>query len=314
MQYIVLDMEWNQALTKEAVRRKGFTLSGEIIQIGAVRLTPQLEAADTFRVAVAPKYYKKMHWSVRKLTGISTKKLADGIPFPDAYRQFTDWCGDEYAFLTWGPDDLPMLKCNLRLHNMSLSEMKEGYDLQKIFGRVMGEKKQFSLADALSRLEITDTYPPHDALNDALNTARIVSHLPFEEAIRHYNDPPKAKAVPPAQPRASQQEAIQESGVTRTRCPQCGEPLRFGKWLRRAPGKRVSLASCTCGADYLMKLNWKTNEDGSANVTHTLVPATKEQVEAYTNAVTHRHTSRRSPRRRAAAEPPVEQTSAPSGT
>lgn len=296
MQYIVLDMEWNQALTKESVRRKGFTLSGEIIQIGAVRLTPQFETVDTFRIAVAPKYYKKMHWSVRKLTGISTKNLADGIPFPEAYRQFAAWCGKDYVFLTWGPDDLPMLKCNLRLHNMSLADVKDGYDLQKIFGRMVGEKKQFSLADALTRLEITDTYPPHDALNDAMNTARICSRIPLEEAILHYNDAPKPakkKTDAPAPPRATKEEALKASGVSRTRCPQCGEPLRFGKWLRRAPGRRVSLASCACGAEFLMKLNWETSEDGTANVTHTLVPASKEQAAAYTNAVTHRHRSRR---------------------
>ena len=81
MQYIVLDLEWNQALTRESMRRKGFTLVGEIIQIGAVKLDGDLCATDTLRLIVAPKYYTKMHWSVKKLTGINSKMLESGLSF-----------------------------------------------------------------------------------------------------------------------------------------------------------------------------------------------------------------------------------------
>ena len=38
MQYIILDMEWNQAWPGSSAARQGIAPHGEIIQIGAVRL------------------------------------------------------------------------------------------------------------------------------------------------------------------------------------------------------------------------------------------------------------------------------------
>ena len=66
MQYIVLDLEWNQALSGKPYKRDDLTLAGEIIQIGAVKLGEDLSITDSLRIVVAPKYYKKMHWSVKK--------------------------------------------------------------------------------------------------------------------------------------------------------------------------------------------------------------------------------------------------------
>lgn len=309
MQYIVLDLEWNQALTKELVRKKGFALTGEIIQIGAVRLTPEFLPADTLRLAVAPRYYKKMHWSVRKLTGISTKSLSAGIPFPQAYEQFCAWCGEDCAFLTWGPDDLPMLKSNLRLHNLSTQSLFPSYDLQRIFSRMTGETKQYSLSDALSRLDITDIFPPHDALNDALNTARICARLPLEEAILHYNDPLPAQPAPapasaPAVHYASCAEMMRYAASSVQSCPECGAPLQFGKWIRRAPGKRITLASCSCGASVLWKLHWRENEElGGVDAVSALSPASPAQENAYRRALAHRRKSRRRASEAAQAAP-----------
>ena len=56
MQYIVLDLEWNQALSGKPYRRDDLTLAGEIIQIGAVLLGEDLSVTDTLRLRVAPKY------------------------------------------------------------------------------------------------------------------------------------------------------------------------------------------------------------------------------------------------------------------
>ena len=70
MQFIVLDLEWNQALSGKPYKRDDLTLAGEIIQIGAVKLDDSMHIVDSLRICVAPKYYKKMHWSVKKLTGL----------------------------------------------------------------------------------------------------------------------------------------------------------------------------------------------------------------------------------------------------
>ena len=54
MNYIVLDLEWNQAVTKEKVIRKPFPLHGEIIQIGAIKLDAQLQELETLKLLVKP--------------------------------------------------------------------------------------------------------------------------------------------------------------------------------------------------------------------------------------------------------------------
>lgn len=306
MQYIVLDLEWNQALTRESMRRKGFTLVGEIIQIGAVRLDSVSGKADTIRLVIAPKYYKKIHWSVRKLTGISTKSLENGLTFPDAYAQFMNWCGENVTFLTWGPDDLPMLRDNLRLHNMSTQSLPASFDLQRIFARqIAGKKQQFSLSDAMEQLGIPQTIPAHDALNDALNTADVCRKLDLEAGIAHYDDPfpqqKKSLADDDALPRTIYQsyaEMAQTEFETPSPCPACGSDLTLGKWVRRAPGKRITLASCMCGEKFILKVRWKI-DDESDHVfsTRMLEEATEEQIGAYQRALrAHRRTRHRKPK------------------
>ena len=54
MNYIILDMEWNQALSREKMVHTPLTLRGEIIQIGAVKTNERFELIDKTRIAVRP--------------------------------------------------------------------------------------------------------------------------------------------------------------------------------------------------------------------------------------------------------------------
>jgi len=98
MNYIVLDMEWNQPWPGSPSSRKVLPVAirGEIIQIGAVRVTEDQEVADEFQVLIKPKYYRHLNRRVSKLTGIKEARLKDeGISFPDAMHQFREWCGED---------------------------------------------------------------------------------------------------------------------------------------------------------------------------------------------------------------------------
>ena len=72
MDYIVLDMEWNQPWPGSPSARKVLPVQirGEILQIGAVRVTEAGQVADEFNVLIRPKYYRKLNRRVSKLTGI----------------------------------------------------------------------------------------------------------------------------------------------------------------------------------------------------------------------------------------------------
>ena len=56
VEYIVLDMEWNQALNFSEMVKDPVFLTGEIIQIGAIKLNQTLEVVDSFNERIAPQY------------------------------------------------------------------------------------------------------------------------------------------------------------------------------------------------------------------------------------------------------------------
>ena len=91
MDYIVLDMEWNQPWPGSPSARKVLPgqIRGEILQIGAVRITPEQQVADEFQVLIRPKYYRRLNRRVSKLTGIKEAQLREeGLPMVEAMERF----------------------------------------------------------------------------------------------------------------------------------------------------------------------------------------------------------------------------------
>ena len=52
-----MDMEWNQALTFSEMVKDPVFLTGEIIQIGAIKLNQTLEVVDSFNEQIAPQLF-----------------------------------------------------------------------------------------------------------------------------------------------------------------------------------------------------------------------------------------------------------------
>lgn len=78
MEYIVMDMEWNQALTYSGMVKDPVFLTGEIIQIGAIKLNQALEVLDSFNERIAPQYYTELHPKVAEITKLSNRDLQKG--------------------------------------------------------------------------------------------------------------------------------------------------------------------------------------------------------------------------------------------
>ena len=72
MNYIVFDLEWNQPYSNDIsfMKRTKMPLTGEIIQIGAVKLNDKLDIVDHFTMFIKPQYLPRMHKHVRELTWI----------------------------------------------------------------------------------------------------------------------------------------------------------------------------------------------------------------------------------------------------
>ena len=86
MNYVVVDLEWNQAMSsKSSVFNKlPIHLRGEIIEIGAVKLNDDLSVGEEFTIDVKPIYFKRMHYKVKKLTGLTSRYNAYDCGLPSA--------------------------------------------------------------------------------------------------------------------------------------------------------------------------------------------------------------------------------------
>ena len=243
MNYIIFDLEWNQPSDPSAAVTEPLLLTGEIIEIGAVKLGEDFTPVDELRLYVTPKYYTRMHKRIAALTGIRDKDLMSrGIPFPEAYAQFRQWCGEEYSFMTWSMSDVPELVDNMLLHGIDVSDLPVCYDIQRMFSReIMRSSTRFSLDTAVEILkEKADT--AHDALNDARNTARVCNHLDLEVYLEEYGAKVFAEdPLPLVYP--SHREALNDPRLSAFTCPWCGGALECGPWL---PGKHGYMSCGIC--------------------------------------------------------------------
>lgn len=189
MQYIVMDLEWNNTYAKKA---NGYI--NEIIEIGAVKLDSDLESVDTFSCIIRSQIGKKLRGSVKRLTHLTNDDISAGVPFTKAFSMFRKWIGsDESVIFTWGDGDIRVLLENFKyLNGIKVIPFLDKYcDLQKAFQRdhksVKGQ--QTGLLAAAEMLGIDpEMYIHHRALGDSMLTADILKKIfnsaePFPEIV-----------------------------------------------------------------------------------------------------------------------------------
>ena len=254
MNYIIFDLEWNQCGSEAEILTEPVCLPGEIIEIGAVKLDDSFRKTGELRLYIKPQYYKKLHRRIVTLTGIRDKTLEEqGLPFPEAFEKFMEFCGEEYSFMTWSTSDLPILIDNMLLYGLDISRLPDTYDLQRIFCReIMRFSRRLSLEDALKVLaETGDT--AHDALNDSRNTALVCNHLELEEYGGEYVS--RAFAEQPLKlVFESKKAALESPELRQCLCPWCGQSLQAEKWIPIDHEEFLSMARCDEGDEVLLNL------------------------------------------------------------
>ena len=298
MNYIVLDMEWNQPWPGSPSARKVLPVQirGEIIQIGAVRITEKQEVADEFQALVKPKYYRKLNRRVGKLTGIKETQLRDeGMPFADVIASFRAWCGEETVFLTWGFDDITILRENLQLHGLEDNWVNRWYNAQMIFNaQTDGSNAQKALKTAMEIFEIEATRPAHDALGDAYHTALICARLDLKRGMDEYGKALKEHVngfhgaeLPGCLDRKvfydyrDKREALAAMAGEENRCPTCNRQMLSSRWFAQ-PGRRyMDLATCPEHGKFLIRVRLSEQPDQTVRVSRLTYEATSQAAEAY---------------------------------
>lgn len=300
MNYIVVDLEWNQAMSsKSSVFNKlPIKLRGEIIEIGAVKLNDDMTPGEEFTIDVKPVYFKRMHYKVKKLTGFDKERLALGYDFPYAFEKFREWCGEEPVFLTWGCDDRGIMEQNIIIHDLDWDWIKDWINLQLIYNmQTDGDKNQKSLATAMEHFEIEQTRVAHDALGDAYNTALVCSKLDMVEGIQKYDDASKHLSVrtgaaaehPENEPLeheafpgyVSKADAFVDEALTDLACLNCGAKLSSQRWVNQGNQRYMNVYTCPECGSFLVRLRFKKLEDNTWTAYRLVYNATPEMLDDY---------------------------------
>jgi len=298
MNYIVMDMEWNQPWPGSPSSKKVLPVQirGEIIQIGAVRVTEDQQVGDEFQILIKPKYYRHLNRRVSKLTGIKESQLREeGVPFPEAIEAFRTWCGEDIVFLTWGFDDIGILRENLMLFNLDTGFTEKWYNAQMILNaQTDGSTAQKALKTAMEIFEIEASRPAHDALGDAYHTALICARLDlkkgaaeYDEALKSHENGFHGAELPGCIARkvfydyADKRAALGAMAGEENICPVCGGRMLGSRWFAQPGHRYMDLATCPQDGKFLIRVRLSAQSDGSIRVSRLTYEATSEAAEAY---------------------------------
>ncbi len=324
MNYIVLDMEWNQPWPGSPTAKKVLPvpIRGEIIQIGAVRVTEDGCVADEFQIMIKPRYYRHLNRRVSKLTGIKESRLKEeGVAFGYAMEQFRAWCGDDIVFLTWGFDDIGILRENMQLYGLDIGWTGKWYNAQMIYNaQTDGSTAQKALKTALAEMEIEPSRPAHDALGDAYHTALICARLDlargaaeYDQALKSHENGFHGAELPGCICRQvyydfpDKRAALAAMAGEENKCPTCGARMLASRWFAQPGHRYMDLATCPEHGKFLIRVRLSDQSDEKIRVSRLTYEATSEAAEAYARRAAkadpeEQRTTRRRRRRRTPSE------------
>lgn len=314
MNYVVLDLEWNQAngVTEHEVPAIPF----EIVEIGAVKLsadgTPcpagegdsadERSLAGEFSQLVRPSVYRQMNQATSRLIHLRMRELKKGRPFPTVAEEFFRWCGtEEYRFCCWGGSDLTELQRNMEFYHMP--PLADGplpyWDVQKLFSIAYEDgKSRKGLEHAVDFLKLEKDIPFHRALSDAHYTAMILSKILSEkpQALRNLSydvfHPPKdrkselkvqfdnyAKYI--SREFDSREEAFADREVVSSKCYLCRRNLRKKiRWFTPGGKNYICLAYCEKHGYLKGKIRIRKSQAGKVYIVKTTKLIPPEDAEA----------------------------------
>ena len=288
MNYIVLDLEWNQPRSYAETVMDPVMLTGEIVQIGAVKLDEAFQPVDSFDRRVKPCCYCEIHPRVAAVTRLTTADLRRGDSFRSAFEAFSHWCGSDCCYIVWGTEDMRILRKNLLLHDMETAELPQHYNLQNIFAvQKAGEIRQYALKKALAMVR-EKPYAAHDAWNDAMSTALLCKHLDMDKGLQEYREliEKRSGIVETCEFEELYYDAddvLSDDYVISFECPDCGELIWCDDWVNNTGRQLLSVAQCEDGKEFLVKLKLSYTLDERIRVKRIVYEMTEENRLYYNN-------------------------------
>ena len=180
--YVVLDLE--MCKVPEGEQRQLFPSALELIQIGAVELDEHYKISRTFQSFVKPEF-GSVDGFIQDLTGITAKDVADAPTADVVLKAFIHWLEKDAILVTWSEHDVSQIGKELYYKDIDIPDIfdyLDNYiDCQYLFSEKLHAKKSYKLSEALAIANIKYELGMHDAMVDAINTARLFSKLQNED-------------------------------------------------------------------------------------------------------------------------------------
>ena len=215
-------------------------------------------------------------------------------------------------FLTWGFDDITILRENLAVFGLESGWTARWYNAQLIFNaQTDGSGAQKALSTAMQMMDIAPTRAAHDALGDAYHTALVCQHLrladgiaAYEAAVQAHENSFHGAELPGCVRRAvfhgyaDKTAALGAMSGQENRCPVCGEQMTAGKWYPQQGRRYLSRARCETDGEFYIRIRL-VQEDGTLRVSRLVYEPTEQVMKSYT-ALSQKPRAHRARRRRPA--------------
>ena len=198
-------------------------------------------------------------------------------------------------FLTWGFDDIGILRENLRLFGLEEDWTERWFNAQMIFNaQTDGSTSQKSLKTAMEMFSIQATRPAHDALGDAYHTALICAMLNLKQGMAEYGAALKSHdngfhgaELPGCLDRkvfydyTDKRAALAAMSGEENLCPLCGSRMLGSRWFAQPGHRYMDLATCPEHGKFLIRVRLSTQPDETVRVSRLTYEATSEAAQAY---------------------------------
>ena len=274
-EFVVFDMEWNQPMPGKEYPFEVSKLTGEIIEIGALKYeydNGELIYKDAFSTDIVPVKYTKLHYHVKKVTHKKNADLLNGIPFESAYSQFRTFCGDA-ILVGWGSSDPSMLKMNLEFFGLDSKLNMFFLDLQPIFSLFAGlQGSQRSVEAAVDFYNIDKKEIFHSATADAHYTGAVFEQIFNNNKPSEVISAISSSSIDPDVPSdfsfvgpecLDSNTAFASSKNFMTNCPLCNKRLSVKIPVFRIRKSQYALLECREHGELFSRTRVKKNKAGN---------------------------------------------------
>lgn len=182
--YIILDLEMCKVNQLACLNK--YHLRREIIQIGAVLVDENYTIIDSFKQFVKPRY-GSVDVEITKLTGICREDVKDAKYYEEVLADFMEWMCKDSVIVSWSESDLYQMMDECDEKGIDTSELDPYFDswmdCQRMFSDKMNTSKIYKLSEALRISDVHMERSEHDALSDAINTARLFKKINVEDTL-----------------------------------------------------------------------------------------------------------------------------------